>query len=124
LLGWFLVWAASGLVAAAFDPSPKYVVRGVVGLVFAGVFALLALGMISAPAWLAFNGSPSPGLANLAAFVAVISAWFLVLALLFPDRGDRTFVERWRSPPARTAFDVLAVLGGAAIIVYLAHLMA
>jgi hypothetical protein len=96
-------------------------------LVFAPAAAALALalGVVPGPAWLGFERSPSPGLANLAAFVAALAAFSLLMAFLLPGMGDGSYLARvFNNFLARIALDVLAVLGGAALIVYLAHLFA
>lgn len=74
-------------------------------------FALAAIGIIPIP--LPLRGVPSPGLVVLATLVAIIAAVYLLLGALIR-----------RSDLVRIGLDTLAVLGGAAIIVYLAHLMA
>lgn len=115
---WFLFWGIAGFVAAAFHVSRDYLLRGFAGLAIALTFGLLAIGVIPAPEWLAFENVPSPGLANLVAFVAVIAGWYMLLAAMFPAKGEGSLLERWlRSAPTRTALDVFAVLGGAAFFV-------
>lgn len=122
---WFLFWAVGGFVAAVFDPVRSYALRGVAGLAIAVVFGLLALGFIPTPAWLSFDDLPSPGLANLATFVAAIAAWYMLLAFMFPTKGEGSHFDRWRaSPPTRTAFDIFVVMGGAAILVLGARMVA
>lgn len=122
---WFLFWAIGAVVASRFDPSPKYKLRSVIGLAAAIPFALLALGALPVPEEFAFKTLESPGLVNLAAFVVVIAAWYALLALFAPDTQDGPRFTRWRnSHPAKAAVDTFVVLGVAATIVYLAHLLA
>ena len=84
-----------------------------------------AVGYFKGPEWLNFEQSPSPGLANLAAFVVGLAAFYVLRAFLWPAEGERSYLERVFSEHAmRTAIDVFTVLGGAAIITYLARLMA
>lgn len=113
-----LVWALQGWAVAT------HLAAAVLSFALAAVAGLLAVGVLPGPAWLAFEHSPSPGLANLTAFVAVLAAWFLFDALIDPEMGGVGLLKRmFDSRSARTGLDVLAVLGGAAIITYLAHLM-
>lgn len=93
--------------------------------VLGAVAGALAFGIVRGPAWLAFGHSPSPGLANLAAFVAVLAAIRLLGGLSIPRGDGASYLQRlFDDPDTRVALDVFAVLGGAAIIVYLAHLLA
>ena len=64
-----------------------------------------------------FPTSPSPGLVSLAGFVAIWGIWYL-----FPFEGLRA--EWINDPNTHIGLDILSVLGGAATVVYLAHLMA
>lgn len=85
---------------------------------FTGLLWFLAMYLAldpSNPARLQFTGS-SPGLAMLAIFVTGLGLIYLVTGLVFED-------ERLNSRPARAGLEVLSILGGAAIIVYLARLM-
>jgi hypothetical protein len=93
---------------------------------FAASSSALALGVVATPGWLDFRYSSSPGLANLAAFIIVVAAWYALRAILAPDTDDLEsyFESVFNDDSMRTALDVFAVLGGAAIIVYLANLMA
>lgn len=93
--------------------------------ILAVVAGALALGIIPGPAWLAFGYSPSPGLVSLAVFVAFLAALKLLWAFLNPEGADRSYLPRvFGDASAHIALDIFAVLGGAAIIVYLAHLIA
>jgi len=123
-VSWFAFLAAGSLIEGAEGRRSAELAIGMLWLAFAAVSVAFALGVVQGPAWLAFEHSPSPGLANLAAFVVVVAASLLPLALLDPDEGDGSFLERvLRSAAAQTAFDIFAVLGGAMFIVYLAYLM-
>lgn len=107
-----------GLVLAALD----------LGIAAAAV--ALALGILQGPGWLAFEHSPSPGLANLAAFVTIFAALYMLSGFLYiafyslPIPRHDTFLRQWLDfPDTRQALDIFAVLGFAAVIVYVAHLL-
>jgi hypothetical protein len=94
-------------------------------LVATAVALALAFGILPEPTWLKFEQSPSPGLANLIAFLIVIATWGLFRALVFPLKRDAPFLERWLDGPgAHVALDILAILGGAAFIVWLGNALA
>jgi hypothetical protein len=120
MASWFAMLAGLSLIPRAFGQKTDLGVSyGVVSAVLAAASLALALGALAVPAWLVFEHARSPGLANLATFVTLLSVWQLVDHLIWFD--DQ---KGWLVPPVRAALDVLTVLGGAAIIVYLAHLMA
>jgi hypothetical protein len=86
---------------------------------------LEALGLLTSPAWLDFSGWPSPGLANLAAFIVAVTAWYFVWALLVTEKRDNAYLVRLLSDNyMRTALDVFTVLGSAATIVYIGRVLA
>lgn len=93
-------------------------------LALVAVASALALGVLPEVRWLDFRQSPSPGLANLAVFVAVLGAWYILYGFLEATGSARFLQRSFGSGFTRAGIDVLAVLGGAVIIVYLAHLMA
>jgi len=99
--------------------------KDVVPFVFAAAASAAALGLIPEPEWLAFRGSPSPGLSNLIAFFVVLSSWSLLVAILWDRRRVGSLLVRvLASRHAQIALDVFTVLGVAAIIVYLSQLVA
>lgn len=99
--------------------------RGLYRSAFAAVAAAFALGVLPSPSWLDFEHSASPGLANFAAFVAVVGAWRMLDGFLDPKQGDGGFLERaLNSVDARSGQDILAVLGLTTIIVLVARMLA
>lgn len=94
-------------------------------IVLAMLFGALAIGIVPGPSWLNFNASISPGLATLAAYFTILAAWHLLRAILAPADGNDNYVTRVfaRNGPW-VAIDILSVLGGAATIVYLGHVLA
>lgn len=67
---------------------------------------------------LAAGPTPSPGLLLLISTLAALGAALLLWGLLRSPWGDR-----FGHPATKAGMDILAVLGGAAMIVYLAHLV-
>jgi hypothetical protein len=97
----------------------------VISLILAAAAVILALGVVPEPEWLAFGQSTSPGLANLAVFVTILAAGFLLYAFFDHDEGEASFFSRvFSDTHARTALDVFTVLGGTTIIIYMAQLVA
>lgn len=104
--------------------SPVVAALSVLTFTIAAVTIVLGVGLLPGPELLTFEGSPSPGLASLAAFVVIVAVWILIAAvLLMQFKVDRPLLELWIDR-ASVGIDILSVLGGAAAIVYLAHLMA
>lgn len=86
---------------------------------------LLTLIPIGLPPIPFFANSPSPGLATLTAFAAMVGMACVIAALIMLRGEGSTFLQKWLGDPnARLGLDILSVLGGAAAIVYLARLMA
>lgn len=81
----------------------------------------LSLAILAAVVGFGLVRSSSPGLVSLIAFIGGVAVLYL--------RWGGAFNRNWwrnlnREPQCRVGLDILSVLGGAAIIVYLAHLMA
>ncbi|MFO1186152.1 MAG: hypothetical protein U1E87_01040 [Alphaproteobacteria bacterium] len=68
---------------------------------------------------------PASGLAALTAFIGVMGLWGFVEFAFRPAGEGDTWWQQWLgSPYARIGLDVLSVLGGAAFITYVAHVLA
>lgn len=107
-------------LAAGLPRSPS----STIGITLTALTVSLAIGALPGPDWLNFNSSPSPGLANLTAFVLIIAVWNLFRAARSAYAHDGNFsVQFFATHYGRIAADILTVLGGAATITYLAHLM-
>ena len=140
-LGWFqpvavaghpspVWWALVGFFAYQTSRSVPHFVndqllgaeRFVLLLTFGAIAGAFAVGVLPSPTWIDFQNSPSPGLASLTAYVAAVSTWYLLETYL--QRTRRRGLDMFAETLPRIAVDVLAVLCGAAIIVYLSHLIA
>jgi hypothetical protein len=94
-------------------------------LAIAALAATLAYGLIPEPYWLKFNSSPSPGLSNLAAWIAVVASLNILCGMLFAEESADGYLNSLISDNRiYIALGVLTVLGGSATIVYIAQLMA
>lgn len=126
IAGYFAYGVGTAVTSAAFQhQTSTHLAGAVMMLAIAATAVALGLGVLPGPEWLTFRLSPSPGLANLVAFVVIIACWHAFFGLLALARGHEGFLlSAFRSPRMRLALDILAVIGGAAIIVYLAQLMA
>lgn len=120
----WLPMAAWFLVTAVNVPTAHLALRLLV-LAFSLAAGAFALGVLQGPQWLTFENSPSPGLINLAVLVTTMAALGLPLALFGPDEGSGSYMERvLNDADTRIALDIFTVLGVAAILVYLASLLA
>lgn len=119
----FLWSVAAALVyLSAYYDGRRGSTETTVGLAFVAI--VLALGLLPASEWLPFETSTSPGLAHLAMFIGVITALHLVPDIVIVLRSKFPFDFFLESRELRTAIDVFSVLGGAALIAYLAHMFA
>lgn len=129
-LWWALAayFAFVGVANLLVSGTPRTLSGSLSFFVLVVVFVLtmaLAVGVLQSPAWIDLSNSPSPGLANLAAFILITQAYSMLMGVSFPkERTGGYFVRVFEDTGVRIALDVLGVLGSAAIITYLAHLLA
>ncbi|MEQ1754693.1 MAG: hypothetical protein ABL973_11230 [Micropepsaceae bacterium] len=113
---YFLYVASSGI--------PYSGVRATAALAFtvAAIALACALGTLPTPAWLHFDGSPSPGLATLLAFIVIIAVWILIQSLLLLEfKGGHALLDSW-SGGASVGIDILLVLGIATTFIWFARM--
>lgn len=122
--GYFALLVCRGLLSLSVG-SIKFPILAY-RLIWLAACGVLALGLLPEPQWLSFRNSPSPGLANLAAFVAVMAASHATSGAFFAARrGEDRYLDRWFAQPGtHTALDIFAVLGVAAFIVWLGNALA
>jgi hypothetical protein len=101
-------------LASRRDRKPWASALGITALFIVIGSALMALPMIS--------NSRSPGLATLAILIGSLGVLSLLVGTLFPEGEGNTFWQKWLGGRSMLlGLDVLAVLGSAAIIVWIAQ---
>jgi hypothetical protein len=70
-------------------------------------------------------GFAMPGLILLFVSIAIVGVWVLLVGTLNLSKADgASVVEKWLNHFTRMGLDILSVLGGAAIVVWLGHALA